>query len=195
MTDRPEHFEGTVTIEWTPDGPSPMRGWRFWISTEDGTPVTTVTDLTVHASADNLVWAELTMFADENGNPAVVTEDGPRITGITLGEDGKPLTATFAFEVAGMGRAGAVTTSPSPLCWDIADEDTRDLIVKMNMHRLIGSRSALPALEACDQVSSIVARALAEALAGAGIRADAASPVRRHFARLLGNASTGTADA
>jgi hypothetical protein len=86
-------------------------------------------------------------------------------------------------------------TAPSPLCWDVAGEDTRDLIVKMNVHRLIGSRSALPALEACDQVSSIVARALTEALAAAGIRADAASSARRHFARLLGNAATGTADA
>lgn len=106
MPDRPEHFEGTVTIEWTPDGPSPMRGWRFMISTEDGAPVTTVTDLTIHASADSTVWAELTMFADEDGNPVLITEDGPRLAGITLGDDGKPLTATFAFEVAGMGVRG-----------------------------------------------------------------------------------------
>lgn len=103
MSERPEKFEGTVRIAWTPDGPAPMAGWRFMISDQpSGTLITTVTELTLHASADATVWAELTMLADEDGNPARLGEDGPQITGICLGEDGEPLTATFAYEVAGM---------------------------------------------------------------------------------------------
>ena len=91
MTDRPEHFEGTVVIEWTPDGPSPMRGWWFMISTEDGTLITTVTELAIHVGADSTVWAEMTMFCTPDGK------------GILSGDIGAPpCYGTFAFEVAGM---------------------------------------------------------------------------------------------
>lgn len=107
MPDRPEHFEGTVTVEWTPDGPSPMRGWRFMISAEDGTPITTVTGLTIHASAGNLVWAELTMFTDEDGRP---------VCSAAVILPNEPPRATFAFEVAGMGVADTGLFGPlSPI--------------------------------------------------------------------------------
>jgi hypothetical protein len=94
MSERPEHFEGTVTIEWTPEGPSPMRGWRFMIAAEDGTPITTVTELTVHASADSTVWAEMTMYADDDLRP---------IFGAAPLLPLEPAEVTFAFEVARMG--------------------------------------------------------------------------------------------
>lgn len=91
MTERPEHFKGTVTIAWTPGGPSPMPGWRFMISDEDGTPITTVTELAVHASADSTVWAEMTMFCTPDGKPILAGDIGS-----------PPCYGTFAFEVASM---------------------------------------------------------------------------------------------
>lgn len=97
MPDRPEQFEGAVTIGWT-QGPAPMPGWRFMPRTEDGQAITTVTHLTLHASAQDVVWAELTMFADEDGKPlfegAAVILPGP--------EHGEILTGTFAFLVMAM---------------------------------------------------------------------------------------------
>ncbi len=81
--------------------------------------------------------------------------------------------------------------SASPACWDVMDEDTRDLVVKMAAHRLLaGLMAGRPALEACDQASAVLADSFCAALAAAGIRGDAASSAQRHFTRLLQQATS-----
>ena len=107
MAEHPEQFEGTITIEW--GGPEPagqgMKGWMIVLRAEDGEPVTTVTDLTVvHARADGFVWAELTMFATEDGKPVLrTTGKGCEPAAVHGGEIA---TATFPFLVAGMTISG-----------------------------------------------------------------------------------------
>lgn len=105
MTDRPEEFEGTATVEWRANGPGSrqvMAGWHFTIRDADGTMLLAVTEMTIHAPADGGVWADLTMFCDPDGKP--VTSDGPR-TEIHLGEDGQILKSTYPYLVAGMSVA------------------------------------------------------------------------------------------
>ena len=57
-------------------------------------PITTVTGITVRVSMDEIVTADLTMFADEEGNP--VHEGMPHV------RDGEVITATFPFIVSEM---------------------------------------------------------------------------------------------
>lgn len=107
MAEHPEQFEGTITIEW--GGPEPagqgMKGWMIVLRAEDGEPVTTVTDLTVvHARADGFVWAELTMFATEDGKPVLRTTGKGFEPAAVHG--GQIATATFPFLVAGMTISG-----------------------------------------------------------------------------------------
>lgn len=94
-----DHFTGIIGIEWPAAGPGlpgkALPGWRVTPYDGDG-PVLTVQRLTIHASADGLVWAELAMFADRDGNPIlhgkpVILEDGIQV-----------LTGTFRFLVTSM---------------------------------------------------------------------------------------------
>ena len=73
----------------------------------------------------------------------------------------------------------------APACWDVMDGGTRDLVVKMNVHRLLGDVASLPPMEAAERVSTVIADSLCVALHSAGLKGDAASSVRRHFNRLL----------
>ena len=99
---RPEGIERVVSIEW--DAPraagQPIEGWRCVVSGEDGKPILTATELTVHAPADGVLWAELTTFAGKDGEPV------PSL-GVTYDDDGKPRTATFPVLVAAMSVRGA----------------------------------------------------------------------------------------
>jgi hypothetical protein len=96
-------FRGTVIIEW----PAPARpgtgvlpGWKVAIydaSAPDAAEsklITTVMRVAVHASAQTIIEADVTMFADEDGNPVL---DGAPVV-----KDGDIVTATFPFLVAEM---------------------------------------------------------------------------------------------
>lgn len=112
MPERQDEFEGAITIEWRPNGPSApdvMLGWHFIIRDEDGEPILSVTEMAVHASADGMVWAELTMLTAPDGKPIL---PGSRSTEIHLGDDGEIVTGTFAYRVA-RDEHGAVTAPAS----------------------------------------------------------------------------------
>ena len=83
--------------------------------------------------------------------------------------------------------ARAATTGESRI-WDLADEATRDLIVKTQVHRLLGWLSVLPATEAADKGSDIITAALASALSEAG--GSGHSEVRRLFSVRVAEAAT-----
>lgn len=95
----PDMFEGVVSIEWI-NGASPgvLPGWSFTLCLEDGTPIRTVTDLTLHASAEGVAWVELTMFADEDYKP-VLTGPPHFVPGT---QDGTYYSGTFPFLVSRM---------------------------------------------------------------------------------------------
>jgi hypothetical protein len=99
----PEPFRGTVIIEWpAPVGPLPYSALlgRAAAVTDavTGKPITTCSGITVRAVVDEIVTAELTLFADADGNPVL---DGKPVLG-----DGEILTGTFPFAVAAMRVAG-----------------------------------------------------------------------------------------
>lgn len=110
----PGEFVDGVFITW----PQPaaagaaLNGWGCEIHGSDGEPIRTVSHVTVHAGCDHPVWAELEMFASEDGRP--VREVPPMagqpgcgdLSGV-LGEDGEIRTATFAFLVLGMSTGMA----------------------------------------------------------------------------------------
>jgi hypothetical protein len=113
VSEAPERYEGIITIEWGAPGRAgdAASGWKIQPRTQDGVPITTVSEMTVvHAPADGLVWAELTMFADEAGRPVLRT--GPGIEPAAV-HGGEIATATFPFLVAGMSVRGE--ESPEPL--------------------------------------------------------------------------------
>jgi hypothetical protein len=79
-----------------------MRGWGVTITDPAGHPINTVTcmDVHLHASAEDTIWAECQMFADEDGQPILDGREPRQI----FHEDGTPGIAvgTFAFRVQEM---------------------------------------------------------------------------------------------
>ena len=72
--DRPDDYQGVIIIEWpTAYGASPysaIAGHKIEISDAlTGKPIRTCTAVTVRADMERLVTADLTMFADEAGEP------------------------------------------------------------------------------------------------------------------------------
>ena len=106
----PEKFAGRVIIEWPPSGRAGiLLGWHVQITDADtGKPITTVTSLAVlHAEAEGIVWADLTMFADEDGAPV--------LDGVPPLRDGEVILSAFPFEVAEMrAAAGAGVAAQRP---------------------------------------------------------------------------------
>lgn len=97
-------YQGHIGIEW----PAPaegsaslvMPGWKFSVwDALNGKPITTVTKIEVHVPANGLVTADLTMFADLDGQP--VYDGKPHIRG-QADLDGEIVTGTFPFLVAEM---------------------------------------------------------------------------------------------
>lgn len=100
----PEPFRGVIIIEWpAPFGASPysaLSGWHCAVTDAvTGKPVTTCSRITVRADVNEIVTADLTLFADADGNPVL---DGDPVPG-----DGEILTGTFTYAVAGMRVRGA----------------------------------------------------------------------------------------
>ena len=95
-------FEGVIVIEWGKPRPGarsvePLPAWKTAIfDALSGKPITTVSKLEIHAPANGLVTADLTMFADQDGQPVY--------SGNTVypGGDGEILTGTWPFLVAEM---------------------------------------------------------------------------------------------
>ena len=111
VPEMPAEWAGEIGIEWPaarPGAPA-MSGWGVTPYDADG-PVTTVQSITLHAAADSLVWAELTMFADEDGKP-VLHGDWERAGGTPvpvpwLTEDGETRSGTFPFLITSMKMQG-----------------------------------------------------------------------------------------
>ena len=102
----PAEFAGEIGIEWPAadfTAARAMPGWKVSVY-DDGGPVTTVTSASVvaHTSADGVIWAEVTMFADEDGRPVPHLPPGRR----PYIRDGEYVTGTFPFLVTGMRMAG-----------------------------------------------------------------------------------------
>lgn len=94
-------YMGVIAIEWpaaTRPGPyNCMTGAQLTITDAvSGKVITTCShaDVTVHADAGELVTADLTLFADADGEPLL---DGKPVT-----SDGEVLTGVFPFLVAEM---------------------------------------------------------------------------------------------
>lgn len=98
----PDSFAGDIGIEWPaePWGREGgfLAGWPIRFYNGDGY-VHTVTEMALHANVDDLMWAELTMYAGADGKPLLAAHDitDPDRTG------------KFAFLITGMrhGDPGA----------------------------------------------------------------------------------------
>jgi hypothetical protein len=99
----PQEFAGSVTITWPQPRSGSLHGWAITITdTVTGKPVSTVSGITVHLHADagGIAWAELDMFADEDGKPILDSAD-PRRHNLAM-RDGEIITGAFPFLVSEM---------------------------------------------------------------------------------------------
>jgi len=92
-------YQGVIAVEWPQPRPgyecAPMPGWRLAVfDALNGRQITTVTGLVIHADANNVVAADVTMFAGEDGQPVY--------TGKPRERDGETIWGTFPFLVAEM---------------------------------------------------------------------------------------------
>lgn len=99
----PAQYRGAVILEWpkpAPAGVGALIGrltavYDPFTDSEPGPkPITTVTGITVRVTMDEIVTADLTMFADEDGNPLY--------DGMPCIRDGEVITGTFPFIVTEM---------------------------------------------------------------------------------------------
>ena len=108
MADAPVEFQGSILIEW-PWGLSatgePLATTLCTVRDMDG-EIVPAFELTVHAQAEGYIWAEVVTYAGPDGKMVRTVLEGPAVKGIHCGDDGKPLTATFPFLVAGMTVRG-----------------------------------------------------------------------------------------
>ena len=91
-------YRGAIVIEWPPPGPSPysaMVGFQLCIfDAVSGKQIKTATHIEVHAPADGAVTADLTLLANEDGEP--LFEGEPVLDG------GEIRTGVFPFVVSEM---------------------------------------------------------------------------------------------
>lgn len=95
-------YHGHVILEWpqpvtTLTFPRAMVAWKVAVyDATDGASITTASEITVRASADGWVTADLTMLADPDGMPV--------LSGSTVypDDEGRARTGTFSFLVAEM---------------------------------------------------------------------------------------------
>ena len=92
-------YRGAVIVEWPPaTGGSPyaaMAGWGVRVTDAvSGKLIVTCTEITVHADPGALVTADLTLFADADGEPLLEGKS------VLDGEETR--TATFPFVVSEM---------------------------------------------------------------------------------------------
>lgn len=66
----PENFAGRLIIIWPKSGGAAVHGNLIaFIDADNGEPIVTITDLTVHVDLYAPVVAEVAMFADADGKP------------------------------------------------------------------------------------------------------------------------------
>lgn len=109
------HFYGRVIIEWPAPRNTLLPGWGCVITDADsGKMITTVTRLTVRSSPERAIECDMTMFADENGEPVRELESGPRKGTLlpVLDDSGSVRTGTFPFLVAEMRVASPPIPAP-----------------------------------------------------------------------------------
>jgi hypothetical protein len=97
-------YLGVIAVEWPPPRPgyecAPMPGWKIAVfDALNGRQITTVTRLVIHASANDVVTADVTMFADLDGQP--VYDGKPYYRG-QADLAGEVVYGTFPFLVAEM---------------------------------------------------------------------------------------------
>lgn len=94
----PLETAGKVIIEWPADCRPAIPGWALCVYDADtGTQITTVTGMVIiHAPADGVVWAQMTIFTTADGKPIFSGTDE------IVFRDGEALTGTFPFWVQGM---------------------------------------------------------------------------------------------
>ena len=94
-------YRGDVIIEWPPPrqgycGLSPVRGYDLMVlDAVTGKPVLTVSRVEIHADANGLVTADITMWADPDGEPLTDTS-------VAYKRGDKWLQGTYPFYVAAM---------------------------------------------------------------------------------------------
>jgi len=103
-------YQGAIAVEWPEPRPgyecAPMSGWGVAVfDALNGRQITTVTRLEIHARANDAVTADVTMYADEHGQP--VYTGPPRI------RDDEVVTGTFPFLVAEMRVARREPARPA----------------------------------------------------------------------------------
>jgi hypothetical protein len=108
----PAEFAGEIGIEWPAADIADVRaiaGWKVGVYDTDG-PVTTVLSGSVvaHLSAEGIIWAEVTLYADADGTPVLHLPEKmpPAEFADRFVVDGEARTATFPFLVTGMTMAG-----------------------------------------------------------------------------------------
>jgi hypothetical protein len=90
---------GEIGIEWPPHAQRTrwaIAGWGVAPFNAEGF-ITTISEITLHAKASGIIWAEVAMFTDEAGQPIYRTP-----AKLHLAEDGRPVTGTFRFLVTEM---------------------------------------------------------------------------------------------
>jgi hypothetical protein len=114
------HYYGRVIIEWPAPRPGGgmLAGWGCKIFDADsGKMITTVSHLAVGSSPERAIECDMTMFADENGEPVRELEPGPRKGTFlpVLDGAGNVRTGTFLFLVTEM-RVGSppIPAAPAP---------------------------------------------------------------------------------
>lgn len=70
--------------------------------------------------------------------------------------------------------------------WDVADDPTRDLIVTMQVCRLLGDLSVLPPQEAAGRAAAVITESLRGALSGTVSPGVASEVMRRFTVRVRG---------
>lgn len=117
-------YQGYIGIEWpAPDaGKTTLQlhipGWKFSVwDALNGRPITTVSRLVLYVDANDLVAADVTMFADEDGQPVYGGKPHFR--------DGEVIEGTFAFVVAEM-RVRPPAPDRAPLEPKFAAPDMRE---------------------------------------------------------------------
>jgi hypothetical protein len=97
-------YQGVIALEWPEPRPgyecAPMPGWKIAVfDALNGRQITTVTRLVIHASASDVVTADVTMYADLDGQP--VFDGKPYYRG-QAGLGGEVIYGTFPFLIAEM---------------------------------------------------------------------------------------------
>lgn len=90
-------YQGCIAIEWPQPGhrARPLNGWDIAVfDALNGKQILTVTRIELHASANDVVSADVTMFANGRGEPVY--------TGPPLTRNGEVIYGTFPFLVAEM---------------------------------------------------------------------------------------------